>query len=75
MAVGQHEDEIVARPLNPPLSRTLALIQHRSKPSDPALEIVREAVLGLRKVEKAGAKSSSKRRLTRPTTAQSRRPG
>ncbi|HEX6610034.1 MAG TPA: LysR substrate-binding domain-containing protein, partial [Hyphomicrobiaceae bacterium] len=48
MAVSRRESEIVVRPLNPPLSRTLGLIQHRSKPSEPALEIVREAILGLR---------------------------
>jgi DNA-binding transcriptional LysR family regulator len=32
----------------PQLSRTLALIEHRNKPNEPALEIVRNALLALR---------------------------
>ena len=40
--------DIVVRPLQPPLARTLALIEHRNKPNEPALEIVRNALLGLR---------------------------
>jgi DNA-binding transcriptional LysR family regulator len=39
--------DVVARPLKPALSRTLALAQRRDKPSDPALGYVREALLGL----------------------------
>lgn len=50
MAVSGRENEIVSRPLQPPLERTLALIEHRSKPSEPAYEIVREALLQLRDV-------------------------
>jgi DNA-binding transcriptional LysR family regulator len=38
---------IVTRPLRPALSRTLALVQRRDKPSDPALQYVREALLTL----------------------------
>lgn len=52
MAVHRREEEIVVRPLNPLLERTLALIEHRSKRSEPALEIVRNAILGLREGEK-----------------------
>ena len=36
-----------ARPLEPALTRTLALAQRRDKPSDPALAHVREALLSL----------------------------
>jgi hypothetical protein len=38
----------MASGLQPPLQRTLALIQHRNKPDEPALEIVRNALLTLR---------------------------
>jgi hypothetical protein len=38
----------IVRPLQPPLARTLALIEHRNKPNAPALEIVRNALLTLR---------------------------
>jgi len=39
--------DVIVRPLNPPLTRTLALIQHRSKHDDRALQIVRNALLEL----------------------------
>jgi DNA-binding transcriptional LysR family regulator len=48
MVVAGHTNDIVVRPLRPPLSRTLALIEHRNKPNEPALEIVRNALLALR---------------------------
>jgi len=48
MAVGRANKDIVARPLTPSLRRTLALIEHRRKPSEPAYEIVRAALMGLR---------------------------
>jgi DNA-binding transcriptional LysR family regulator len=47
MAVAQASDDIVVRPLNPRLPRTLALIQHRNKPDDLALCIVRDALMEL----------------------------
>lgn len=47
MSVVQLADDIVVRPLNPPLRRTLALIQHRNKPDDLALRIVRETLMEL----------------------------
>jgi DNA-binding transcriptional LysR family regulator len=50
VAVTAHMSDFIVRPLKPALSRTLALIEHRNKPNEPALEIVRNAVLGLRKV-------------------------
>jgi DNA-binding transcriptional LysR family regulator len=47
MTIAQRSDDIVVRPLNPPLKRTLALIQHRNKPDDLALRIVRDALMEL----------------------------
>ena len=47
MSVAQRSDDIVVRPLNPPLTRTLALIQHRNKPDELALRIVRNALMEL----------------------------
>jgi DNA-binding transcriptional LysR family regulator len=47
MSVAQKNDDIVVRPLNPPLPRTLALIQHRNKPDELALRIVRDALMEL----------------------------
>jgi DNA-binding transcriptional LysR family regulator len=41
---------IVVRPLTPPISWTLALIERRDKPNDRALDIVRAALLQLRSV-------------------------
>jgi hypothetical protein len=48
MVVAGRDPDIVVRPLRPPLSRTLALIEHRNKPNEPALDIVRNALLALR---------------------------
>jgi DNA-binding transcriptional LysR family regulator len=39
--------QLIARPLKPGLTRTLALVQRRDKPSDPALQVVQEALLSL----------------------------
>jgi len=47
VAVDASMPDIVLRPLRPPLIRTLALIEHRNKPDGPALQIVRNALLGL----------------------------
>ena len=51
---------VVARPLMPALSRTLAYVQRRDKPDEPALRIVREALLTLRD-EKRPADAARKR--------------
>lgn len=48
LVVGDGARDIVVRPLRPPLFRTLALIERRNKKNDPALETVRNALLGLR---------------------------
>ena len=47
MVVARSTLDVIVRPLNPPLTRTLALIQHRSKHDDRALRIVRNALLEL----------------------------
>jgi len=47
MSVARSSDDIIVRPLNPPLSRTLALIHHRNKPEDLAFRIVRDALMAL----------------------------
>jgi DNA-binding transcriptional LysR family regulator len=48
MAVANPSDDIIIRPLNPPLTRTLALIHHRNKPEDDtAFRIVRDAIMEL----------------------------
>jgi DNA-binding transcriptional LysR family regulator len=48
VAVAAPTPDIIVRPLEPPVPCTLALIEHRHKPNEPALEIVRKAVLALR---------------------------
>jgi DNA-binding transcriptional LysR family regulator len=48
VSVAAHMSDFIVRPLRPPLSRMLALIEHRNKPNEPALEIVRNALLTLR---------------------------
>ena len=64
VAVAMHMSDFIVRPLQPPLTRTLALIEHRNKPNEPALEIVRNALLALRSDEaiapKAGNKAGNK---------------
>jgi DNA-binding transcriptional LysR family regulator len=40
-------NSIVVRPLDPPLIRTLGLVQRRNKPDDPALRAVRDEILTL----------------------------
>jgi DNA-binding transcriptional LysR family regulator len=78
VAIAAHGSDFVVRPLRPVLSRTLALIEHRNKPNEPALELVRNALLGMRGIgssqsrggSAAGLRTSSKRNkkqiLSRP---------
>ncbi len=47
MSVKRRPEDIVVRPLNPPLTRTLALVQHRNKPEDNAFRTVRAALMKL----------------------------
>jgi DNA-binding transcriptional LysR family regulator len=51
--VAEPTPHFIVRPLNPPVPCTLALVEHRNKPNEPALEIVRKALLGLRLHEEA----------------------
>ncbi len=62
VAVAMHMSDFIVRPLRPPLTRTLALIEHRNKPNDPALEIVRNALLTLRTGETIEPKTNKRRR-------------
>jgi DNA-binding transcriptional LysR family regulator len=48
VAVNASTPNIILRPLRPRLIRTLALVEHRNKPNEPALAIVRNALLALR---------------------------
>ena len=48
VAVAAPSGDLIVRPLRPPVLRTLALIEHRTKPIGPALEIARNALLALR---------------------------
>ncbi len=62
VAVAAERPDFIVRPLKPALSRTLALIEHRNKPNEPALDIVRKALLGMRK---AGATEPPAKRRAR----------
>jgi DNA-binding transcriptional LysR family regulator len=48
VSVATHISDFIVRPLRPALSRVLGLLEHRNKPNEPALEIVRNALLTLR---------------------------
>jgi DNA-binding transcriptional LysR family regulator len=50
VAVAEPIAEIAVRPLKPVLPCTLGLVERRHRPSEPALEIVRNALLALRTV-------------------------
>lgn len=61
VAVAKHKSDFIVRPLRPPLGRTLALIEHRNKANEPALEIVRNALLDLSVDKKAnGGRKATK---------------
>src|SRR5262249_3450288 len=51
VAVAKHRSDFIVRTLRPQLTRTLALIEHRNKMNDPALEIVRNELLSLRAIK------------------------
>jgi DNA-binding transcriptional LysR family regulator len=48
VSVSEPTPNLIVRPLRPELPCTLGLIERRDKPNDPALEIVRAELLGLR---------------------------
>jgi len=69
VALSRHAAEIVARPLKPPLFRTLTLIEHRNKTNEPALEIVRSALLTLRAGDGKDSNESKRQRVARSRSA------
>jgi DNA-binding transcriptional LysR family regulator len=73
IVVAQHSAGIIVRPLRPQLSRTLALIEHRNKPNERALEIVRGALLALKADGGRGATRSEPPPPARPNGSRSRR--
>jgi DNA-binding transcriptional LysR family regulator len=48
VSVAKPSPDLIVRPLRPAVPCTLALIEHRNKPNEPALDIVRTALLTLR---------------------------
>jgi DNA-binding transcriptional LysR family regulator len=48
MSEGPPMNSVVVRPLDPPLVRTLGLVERRGRAEPPALRIVREAIMTLR---------------------------
>ena len=44
---GPPGNSIIVRPLDPPLVRTLGLVQRRNKGDDPALSVVRNEIMTL----------------------------
>jgi DNA-binding transcriptional LysR family regulator len=47
MSQGPPVNNIIARPLEPPLKRTLGLVERRGRAKPPALKVVREAIMTL----------------------------
>src|SRR5215472_11802828 len=70
VAVAAPIPEIVVRPLRPALPCTLGLAVRRHTPSDPALAIVRSALLAMRTVADSAAGEPRKRRRGRGKRAQ-----
>jgi len=66
--VAEPTPHFIVRPLSPPVPCTLALVEHRNKPNEPALEVVRNALLALR-TGGAIASRTHKRRRDKPTDA------
>jgi DNA-binding transcriptional LysR family regulator len=62
VAVAMHLSDFIVRPLQPPLTRTLALIEHRNKPNEPALDIVRNRLLTLQAAEPVKPATAKRRR-------------
>jgi DNA-binding transcriptional LysR family regulator len=64
ISVAEPTPHFIVRPLTPPVPCTLALVEHRNKPNEPALEIVREALLGLRSNKDTGARKHAAKSRT-----------
>ncbi|MBV9588768.1 MAG: LysR family transcriptional regulator [Hyphomicrobiales bacterium] len=58
VAVADSGPDLVVRPLKPRLPCTLALVEHRNKPRDLALDLVRAALLELKDLEADAAHAS-----------------
>jgi len=69
MSQGPPVNSVVVRPLDPPLVRTLGIVQRRGRAEPPAFGIVREAILTLRSDNMDGI-----RRPKRPRPASERGP-
>jgi DNA-binding transcriptional LysR family regulator len=65
VAVADPIPGIVVRPLKPDLPCTLALIEHRNRPNEPAFDVVRAALLGLRTIGQAVPAGKSGKRQDR----------
>ena len=60
MAVASRADDIVVRPLQPTLTRTLALVQHRNKPEDHAFRTVRDGLMELANIQPSKARRKAR---------------
>ena len=40
---------LITRPLNPPIRRTMVLLKHRDKRDDPALRVVHQGLMSLKR--------------------------
>jgi DNA-binding transcriptional LysR family regulator len=66
MSVARPTEDIIIRPLDPPLPRTLALIHHRNKPEDDtAFRIVRDAIMELSNIPAAKERGKSRKKAQR----------
>ena len=68
MSQGPPVNSIIVRPLDPPLIRTLGLVQRRGRADTPALRIVREAIMALR-VDEADGGQPMRSKRPRPSVA------
>lgn len=62
IAASAYAKDVIRRSFKPPLRRSVFIVQRRDKPADPALDIVREAVLKFLKVPAAKHKGRTARR-------------
>jgi DNA-binding transcriptional LysR family regulator len=62
MTLGPPVNSVVVRPLEPPLVRTLGLVQRRGRAEPPALRIVRAAIMTLRSDEVGGVQPKQPKR-------------
>lgn len=68
VAVAADASGLIVRPVRPAVPCTLALIEHRHKSNEPAQQIVRNALLGLRQVEAKEAPAGASPRRSRRRT-------